>query len=137
MTIAAIATTAATANAATSVRRVWKLRLRARAPTYCLTERVADTADGVDEPGLALGLELAPEIRHVDLQGVGAGAEIVAPHLLEDPRAGEDDARVADEQLQEPELGAGELQLALAAAHLHRLQGEHQLAHLQDPLAAG
>src|SRR5579884_1988600 len=97
----------ATAAAASKVRRAWKLRL---------TKRVTDTPHGVDEPGLALRLELAAQIGDVDLQGVGAGAEVVAPDLLEDLRAGEHHPRVAEEELEQPELGAGQLHSALPPA---------------------
>src|SRR2546423_4651257 len=99
MTTADTATTAATARAATSVRRAWKLSPRR------LPKRVPNTPDGVDQPRLAIGLELAAQVGHVDLERVGAGAEVVAPHLLEDPRAGEHHPGVAHEELQEPELG--------------------------------
>src|SRR5690349_15164264 len=40
-----------------------------------LLEHVPDASDGVDQPTLALGLGLAPEIPHVDLQGVRRGRE--------------------------------------------------------------
>src|SRR5207247_8985336 len=116
MTTAEAATATATAAAATRVRRAWKLRP--------LPKRVANTPDGMDQPRLAVRLELAAKVRHIDLQGIGAGAEVIAPHLLEDARAGEHHSRVAHEQLQQAELGPGQLQLPLAAAHLHRLAAE-------------
>src|SRR5579875_275148 len=103
----------ATAAAASKVRRAWKLRL-----TKCVT----DTPHGVDESGLAIRLQLAAQVGDVDLQGVRARAEVIAPDLLEDLRAGEDHSRMAEEELKQPELGTGELHLTLTPAHLHRAQ---------------
>src|SRR5437879_6420297 len=125
MATAAVAMAAATATAATSVSRVWKLSPRS------LPKGVSNTSDGVDQPRLALGLELAAQVGDVDLEGIGAGAEIVAPHLLEDPRPGEDHPRVAQEELQQAELGARELELALAPPDLHGLQVQHHVADLE------
>src|SRR5579875_2140935 len=105
----------ATAAAASKVRRAWKLRFR-------LTKRVTDTPHGVDEPGLTLRLKFAAQIGDVDLQGVRTRSEVVTPDLLKDLRAGEDHSRVAEEEFKQPELGTGELHLALAPAHLHRTQ---------------
>src|SRR5262245_15300821 len=129
MTTAAAMMVTATAAAATSVRRASKLR--------SLAKCVPNTSHGVDQAGLALGLQLPAQVRHVDLERVGAGAEVVAPHLLEDARAAEHHARVVHEQLQQAELGPRELQLALAPAHLHRLQVEHDVAELEDALVGG
>src|ERR1051326_6798630 len=118
MTTAATAIAIATAAAATRISRALKLGVSGSAGTRraeahrdasiasASAERVADTADGVDQPRLAIGLELAAEIGHIHLERVGAGTEIVAPDLLEDARPAEDDARVAHEQLQQAELRA-------------------------------
>ncbi len=54
-------------------------------------------------------------------------AEVIPPHVLEDRRAGEHLARVAQEHLEQQELGAGERQRALAAPRLVREQIEAQI----------
>src|SRR5215472_14237086 len=125
MTTAAIAIVTATTVAATSVSRAWKLRL---------AKGVPNSSHGVDQPRLAVRLELAAQVGHIDLQRIGAGTEIVTPDLLEDPRAAEDDPRVAHEELQQPELGPGQLQVALAATHVHGLQVEDHVGELEDGL---
>src|SRR5262249_43420584 len=65
----------------------------------------------------------------------GGGAEVIAPHVLEDLRAGEHLARVAQEHLQQQELGAGELEQALTppglaseAVQAHVLEAEREPA---------
>src|SRR2546423_10486767 len=118
----------ATAAAATSVRRARKLRL---------TKRVANTSHGVDEPRLTLCLQLPAQVGDVDLERVGAGPEVVAPHLLEDARARDHHARVVHEQLQEPELGSRQLQLPPGAVDLNRLQVENDVRELEDALLGG
>src|SRR5262249_50540743 len=87
-------------------------RARACAGSSWLPEDVADAAHGLDQPRLT---ELAAQVADVDLERVGARAEVVAPHVLEDLRAREHLARMLHEQLEQEELGAGELDRALAA----------------------
>ena len=62
----------------------------------------------MDDPLLALGLELAAQVADVDLEDVGVAAEVVVPHPLQDGRAGQDLARVLQEQGQQVELLAGQ-----------------------------
>ena len=52
-----------------------------------LAERVADAADGLDEPRLAVRLGLAAQVADVDLERVRGRAEVEAPDALEDQRA--------------------------------------------------
>src|SRR5918996_1193868 len=84
------------------------------------------SADGVQQPRLAAGLELAAQVGDEDLDGVRRRERVVAPDLLEQALAGYDDALVAHEVLEELELALGELDLAVAARHLVgvRVQGE-------------
>src|SRR5215471_19316274 len=137
MTAVAAKISGATITAATTVSLAWKLRLRARVTRNPLTERVTDTSDCVNQPWLALRLQLSAQVRDVHLQGIGAGPEIVAPDLLEDPGARQDHTRVAHQEFEEPELGPGELQLALAAPDLHRLQVQGDVAEPQHVLVGG
>src|SRR5262245_28208993 len=65
------------------------------------SEDVADAADGVEEAGLVCLLGLAAEVAHVDVEGLGAGLEVVAPDAVVDDAALEDDVHVDHEQLEE------------------------------------
>ena len=59
------------------------------------------------------------------------GAEVVAPDPLVDLRAGEHLPRVAQEELEQVELGARELQPPLAAGRLARRRVERQVREPQ------
>src|SRR5437764_8471921 len=74
-----------------------------------------DAPHVVQQPALALGLRLAAQVAHVDVERVGSGPEVVAPDPVVDLGPAEDLVRVPEEQLEEGELGAGEGQLPLAA----------------------
>src|SRR2546423_5940162 len=110
--MAAIRTATATAAAATiaSLRRNGIYEL---VPKY-----VADAADRVQEPWLSAFLRLAAQVAHVDPERVRGRAEVVTPNVLEDRRAREHLARVAHEQLQQQELGLGQLDQAVSTADL-------------------
>src|SRR3954451_2934857 len=90
---------------------------RAGGGSSLLPEDVADAADRVQEPRLALGFELAAQVADVDLERVRARAEVIAPDALEDLPAGEHLAGVAEEELEHEELRAGELDRAAVAGH--------------------
>src|SRR5204863_5826661 len=83
-----------------------------------LAQDVPDAAHGLDEPRLAVRLGLAAEIPDENLERVRVGPEVVAPDPLEDHPPRQDDAWIAGEELQQRELGAGELERALAARDL-------------------
>src|SRR6185312_4798707 len=85
-----------------------------------LAQRVPDTAHGVDQPGLAAALGLAPQVADVDVEGVRREAEVVAPDALEDQRPRQHLARVEEEQLEQRELGPRQLDPLAAARHLAR-----------------
>src|SRR3954452_12713371 len=51
------------------------------------TQHVPRAADGVQEPRLGAGLELAAHVRHEDLVRVGGRERVVAPDLFEQPLA--------------------------------------------------
>ena len=75
----------------------------------------ADAAHGVQDPRLAVGLELAAQVADEDVGHVRAGIEGVAPDLLVQAAAVEDLAGVAQEELEQLELAAGQAELAPAA----------------------
>ena len=90
----------------------------------------ADAAKGVQQPRFAAGLGLLTQVADVDAERVGVGAEVVAPDVLEDHRAREHLARMAQEQLEQLELGPRQQQRSLVVpsstrcAQLHKLSSE-------------
>ena len=101
-----------------------------------VAQHVAHAAHGVQQPRLARRLGLAPQVAHVDLQRVGGRPEVIAPDAVEDLPAGEHLAWVVQEQLEQQELGAGQLHQPLAAAHLVRLRIELEVVEAQRPRAS-
>ena len=87
-------------------------------------QHVAGAALGVEQPRLAAGLELAPQVRDEDVDRVGRRDRVVAPDVLEQALAGDDQPLVAHQVLEQLELAVGELDLALAALHLARVRVE-------------
>ena len=71
---------------------------------------LADTTHRVDQPLRSVLLGLAAEIADVDGEVLRVGSEVVVPDPLIDRRVVEHDPRVADKQLQQVELGLGELE---------------------------
>ncbi len=57
--------------------------VRLRAPGSLGAEDVAGPSDGVQKPLLALGLQLATEVRDEHLDRVGRRERVIAPHLIE------------------------------------------------------
>ncbi len=60
---------------------------------------------GVHEPRFAARFELAPQITHVYGQGVGVGAEVLAPDALQEQLARQGLARAEQKLFEERELG--------------------------------
>ena len=73
------------------VRRPRRLRGRGMAgpaPRTRAPQHVAGAAHGVDQLGLEVGVDLAAEVVHVDVDHVGEGVEADAPDVLGDERRG-------------------------------------------------
>src|SRR5215218_4700495 len=104
---------------------------RQRIGSRLYAEDVPCAADRMKEPRLSTGFQLPPEIRHEHLDRVRDGERVVAPHLVEQLLARDDEALVAHEVLEQLELALRELDLAVAAAHLVRVGIERQVAHPQ------
>ena len=92
-----------------------------------LAEGVADAAHGLQQARLAVLFELAAEVADVDPERVRGRAEVVAPDALVDLRARQHLARVAQEELEQVELGARQLQAAVAARGLARRRVERDV----------
>src|SRR5690349_16308454 len=99
-------------------------------------EDVAGPALGVQQPALAAFLELAPQVGDEDVDRVGGRHRVVAPDLVEEPLAGDDEALVAHQELEQLELAVGQLDLPLAAPHFARVRVEDQVADLERGRAA-
>src|SRR5262245_14029544 len=106
--------------------------MRARKLISALAERVPDAANRVNEPWRAFLLRLAAEVSDVDVERVRGRAEVVTPHALEDDRAGQHLTGVAQEELEERELGAREIDRPLPAPNLTRAEVELEVREVQD-----
>ena len=94
----------------------WTARLRPVGATGLIgAGDVADAAHGVDQPLLPAGLGLAPEVADVHGEVLRIRSEVVVPDPLVDRRVVEDDAGVADEQLEEVELRLRQVELVVAS----------------------
>src|SRR4051794_27059265 len=93
-----------------------------------LAQDVAHAAHGVQQAPLASGLGLAAQVADVDAQRVRRRAEVVAPDALEERRARQHLARMLEEELEQRELGLGELDAARAATDLVGRAIEHEVA---------
>src|SRR3954451_15761396 len=100
------------------------------------TQDVPRAPDRVQQPRLAAGLELAPQVGDEDLDRVRLREGVIAPDLVEQPLARDHDALVAHQVLEQLELALRELDAALAAVHLVRVRVELQVARGQRGGAA-
>src|SRR5689334_25291624 len=76
-------------------------------------------ADGRDEGrGAGVVSELAPDPAQVHVDRLRGGPEVRLPHVAHELRAGDDLPRPADEGVEEVELLAGQVDLALGAPDL-------------------
>src|SRR6185437_5235705 len=98
---------------------------------------VAGSPDRVQQPRLALGLELATQVRDEHLDRVRRRERVVAPDLVEQPLARDHDALVAHHVLEQLELALRELHAALAPLHLVGVGVQHQVGDPQRRRAAG
>ena len=98
-------------------------------------EGVADAAHRLQEARLAGLFELAAEVADVDPERVRGRSEVVAPDALVDLRPRQHLARVAQEELEQVELGAGQLQAAVAARGFARRRVEADVGELQRGVA--
>src|SRR4051794_17841894 len=75
----------------TNVRPAESSARRQRIERRSSTQDVPRPADRVQQPRLAIRLELATQVRHEHLDRVRGGERVVAPDLLEQALAGDDD----------------------------------------------
>src|SRR4051794_27267799 len=94
-------------------------------------EDVARAADRMEEPGFATGFELSAQVRDEHLDRVRDGEGVVAPDLVQQPLARDDQPLVAHQVLEQFELALGEVDGALAARDLVRVGVQGQVADPQ------
>src|SRR5579859_1682556 len=110
---------------------------RQRIGTDLYAENVARAADRVKEARLATGFQLAPEVGYEDFNRIGHRERVIAPHLVEQPLAGDHDPLVAHQVLEELELTLGEVDVAGTSGHLVGVGVELEVAHGERGLATG
>src|SRR3712207_3478387 len=108
-------TAIANAQRMTSVSSADPPASRQRIGIRSSAEDVARAADRMEESGLTAGFQLASQVRHEHLDGVRRREGIVAPDLLEEALSRHDDALVAQQVLEQPELALGQLDRELPA----------------------
>src|SRR4051794_548655 len=74
-----------------------------------LMDRVAGTADGVDQVGLPRTVDLGAQTADVRLDDAGLGIEMELPDLLQEHAAGDDPAGMAHQEFEQHELARLEL----------------------------
>ena len=87
--------------------------------------------------GGASDLGLAPQVSDVHVERLRRRFEVVAPDALVDGVARDDDAGVEHQELEEIELGLGELELDRAAPRLASHRVEHEIGDRQLRVAVG
>src|SRR5215213_9765039 len=102
---------------------------RQRIGRLLYAEDVARAADRMEEPGFATGFELSAEVRDEDLDRVRDGEGVVAPDLVEQPLAGDHEALVAHQVLEQLELPLGQVDRAVPVRHLVRVRVQRHVAH--------
>src|SRR5262249_36229384 len=100
-----------------------------------LSQGVADAAHGVNQPRLPAGLGFPPEVADVDLERVRRRPQVVPPDAVEDHVPRQNLTGVAEEELEQQELGASELDQAISASHVARARVEGQVAERELALA--
>src|SRR3954463_9207934 len=129
-------TIAANPQRMTSVSSAEPPASRQRMGRRLYAEDVARAADRMEEPRLATGFPLPSQVGDEDLDRVGDRERVVAPHLVEQLLARDDQALVAHEVLEQLELALGQLDPPLAALHLMGVGVEHEVADAQRRHAA-
>src|SRR5919199_6970096 len=104
-------TTTAKPHRITSVSAAEPPARRQRIGSRLYAEYVARAADRMEETRLATGFELPSQVGHEHLDGVRDRERVVAPHLVEQLLARDDQALVAHQVLEQLELALGQVEL--------------------------
>src|SRR5436305_7273757 len=116
--VVSVPTITANPHRITSVSAAEPPARRQRIGWRLYAEYVPRAADRMEEARFPTGFELPSQVRDEDLDRVRDRERVIAPDLVEQLLARDHEPRVAHEVLEELELALGELDPALAAAHL-------------------
>src|SRR6478736_236875 len=94
-------------------------------------EYVPCAADRVEEARLTAGFQLSSQVGHEDLDRVGDREGVIAPDLVEQLLAADDQPFVAHQVLEQLELALGEVDRAVGARDLVGVRVQRQVAHPQ------
>src|SRR5262245_25647615 len=95
-------------------------------------QHVARSPERVEQPPLALAVDLAPEVADVDVDDVALGVEVEAPDVLGDHRPRQHAPHVAEEVLEERVLASGQDDAPLAAGDGAGGGVQGEVAQLED-----
>src|SRR5215470_11506511 len=96
------------------------------------TETVPHAADGMDQRIGLLIVDLATHASDIDVDDIGRGIEVKIPHVLQQHRAGDDAAFVADQILQKLEFPRKQRNVLAATVGGARDQVDREIADPQD-----
>src|SRR3954451_16536331 len=99
-------------------------------------EYVARAADRMEESRVPTGFELPSQVGDEDLDRVRDRERVVAPDLVEQLLARDDEPLVAHQVLEQLELALGQLDRAVVARHLVGVGVQREVAHAQRGHAA-
>ena len=113
----------AAAETIASLNLTGRRAARSGSRTFTLPQHVAGAAHGVQQARLAPRLELAAQVGDEDVDRVGLGERVVAPDVVEEGLARDDEPGVAHQVLEQLELAGGEVDLPVAATDLAGVSG--------------
>src|SRR5438874_1516816 len=94
----------------------WKRRVRKS--VLIRPKGIAATSHGLDEGLLGVAIDLFAQSVDVDLDDVGLALPVGLPEVLAEHAAGDDGAGVSHQELEEAELGGGEVDVLAGASDL-------------------
>src|SRR5712692_9515219 len=120
-----------TSSSAAASTAVYHRVSLSRSDMALLLQYIARAAHGVDHSRLTGGLELLPQVAHVDFDDVGFAIEVIPPGLFQDLLAREHPARIAQEQRQQVVLFSRQVDDSVAAARFAAGFIQHQVGEAQ------
>src|SRR6201991_4714546 len=134
--VVSVPTITAKPHRMTSVRTADPPASRQRIGWRLYAEYVARAADRMEESRLATGFKLPSEIRDEDLDRVRDRERVIAPHLIEQLLARDDQALVAHQVLEQLELTLREVDLPVVPSHLVGVRVQREVTDAQRGHAA-
>src|SRR5204862_1510646 len=103
-------------------------RARAGCGSASRPQHESHAAHRLDDPRLAVGLQLAAQVSDEHVYDVAVGLEVVAPNALEQLGAAKHHAGMPGQLLEQFELAPRQLDPAAAAAYVAPWRGPHPVA---------